>query len=84
MAWSMDPSRRVDLEPCEPTIAALDLDGGQSGRFFWRRNFGSPSTPGTAPATVQALAEYRQSQDVVSIEGLIFTYEDGKPFHPDG
>lgn len=37
------------------------------------------------PATVQALAEHRRRQDVLSIDGLIFTYAtDGKPLHPDG
>lgn len=34
--------------------------------------------------TISALADLRRHQDVVSIDGLIFTYADGKPVHPDG
>lgn len=35
-------------------------------------------------ATVEALATLRKRQDVLSIDGLLFTYSDGKPLNPDG
>lgn len=77
--------RDVDLSAGTVTInrgRVKGFDGGvESGRTKSAR---SRRTIDIDAATIDALAKHRRSQPVLNIDGLLFTYEDGKPLHPDG
>lgn len=78
--------RDVDLSAGTGTINRGRTKGFDGQVFAGRtKSERSRRTIDIDPATVRALVEHRQGQDVLNIDGLIFTYAaDGKPLHPDG